>query len=276
MDTASNENGDRPSALEVYRYIGCSASPTSEVSALGRLPWRPDLEMDGEPSMAALAVFVQSMAGVNVFPITPMVVPTSVVVHLRDHAEGIEELEGHSEVVRAGRTSAVTSATIVSASDPSRLVAHALATWAFPGGPVEPRGQNRGASAASYEGTYSASLVDWLAPVDHAEGLAVHDVRPAVAEPVALGGTESRTMHGGPIQILNEASARTHARSSAGSQDVALLDFATYFLAPARDVPLVARAETVARLGDDLDVRVELRRPDARLCSFSEGRFRIR
>jgi len=271
----STADQDRPSPLEVYRYIGCSATETTELSAHGRLRWRPDLNIDGQPSMAALAVFTQIMAGVNLFPITPMVVPTSVVVHLRGDIGDHEELEGNSTVIRAGRSSAVTTAIIAGTSDPATPIAHATATWAFPGGPTEHRGPLPQTTATPYEGTYEPTLLDWLAPIEHPDGLAIDDVRPAIAEPVALGGTQSSTLHGGPIQILNEAAARRHARRTSGTAPVVLLDFASYFLAPARGAPLVARAATIAHFGRDLDVRVELRAADNRLCSFSEARFRV-
>jgi acyl-coenzyme A thioesterase PaaI-like protein len=272
---ASGLDEDRPSPLEVYRYIGCSATETTTLAAHGHLPWRPDLSIKGQPSMAPLAVFTQIMAGVNVFPITPMVVPTSVVVHLRGEIADHEELEGTSNVVRAGRSSAVTAAIIAAASKPATPIAHAIATWAFPGGPIEPRGPLPPTSVTPFERPYEPTLLEWLAPIEHPDGLAIDDVRPAIAEPVALGGTQSSTLHGGPIQILNEAAARRHAQRTSGTDPIVLLDFASYFLAPARGAPLVARAATIAHFGHDLDVRVELRAADNRLCTFSEARFRV-
>ncbi|MGE0881273.1 MAG: hypothetical protein AB7L13_15510 [Acidimicrobiia bacterium] len=264
------------SPLEVYRYIGCEATEVSETASTGRLRWRPDLSIDGQPSMAALAVLVQLMAGVNVFPITPMVVPTSVTVHLRGRIDGNDELNGSSEVVRAGRTSAITRAVIATSSAPDRPIASATATWAFPGGPGAERGPLPTTSHTTYEHDYRASVVDWLAPEVINDRLTIVDVRPAIAEPVALGGTESRTMHAGPLQILNEAAARRHVATATGTTDALLLDTTTHFLAAARGVPLTAVATLVGNDGTDADVRVDLLTDERRLVAFTEARFRLR
>jgi acyl-coenzyme A thioesterase PaaI-like protein len=74
-------------------------------------------------------VFSQDLAGCNIYPIAPMVVPVQIDVHVRDPALDQDELFGTSEIVRLGRTLMVTQARMYAGRDRRRLVAFTQATW---------------------------------------------------------------------------------------------------------------------------------------------------
>jgi hypothetical protein len=102
---------------------------------------------------------------------------------------------------------------------------------------------------------------------------AIDEVAPEFGEPIALGGPQSHTLHGGPLQILAEASAWDAVNDVVGAGR--LTGMTTYMVAPARITPLVTRTRVLVGAHPIVDCRVELYDDDGKgkICAVSDLQF---
>jgi acyl-coenzyme A thioesterase PaaI-like protein len=266
----------RTSALAIYRHIGAGSVGTSRTTAEGTLPLRSDLRGPNGPFASAVAVFLQDIAGCNVFPIAPMVAPVQIDVHVRDGADGASELVGTSEVVRAGRTLIVTQARVHRADEHERLVAFGQITFATMGSTREQPGDPHRTRSTVPEGPVT-SLFEWLGarPRSDGRGVDLEKLPPELVEPVTLGGTDSPSLHGGPLQILTETAAWHVASQRADRERLRIADFSTAMMASSRVAPFAAVGEVLSERAESIDCRVELREDggQGRVTAVSYARF---
>ena len=264
------------SALAIYRHVGAGSIGTSATTAEGMLPLRSDLRGPNGPLASALAVFLQDLAGCNVFAIAPLVAPVQIDVHIRDRADGASQLVGTSEVVRAGRTLIVTQARVHGADDPERLVAFGQVTFATMGSTrVQPGDPHHTRSTVPEQPV--APLFEWLGarPRSDGRGCDLEDLPPELVEPVTLGGTANPTLHGGPLQILTEMAAWHVASHRLERERLRIEDFSTAMMASSRVAPFAAVGEVLSERAGSIDCRVELREDggQGRVTAVSYARF---
>jgi acyl-coenzyme A thioesterase PaaI-like protein len=268
--------GERLGQLAIYRHIGAGSTGLTLTTSEGRLPLRPDLRGPNGPLASALAVFSQDLAGCNVYPIAPMVAPVQIDVHVRDPALDQDELFGTSEIVRLGRTLMVTHAHMYAGSDRRRLVAFTQATWMTMNStrdhPGEPHQTKITVPAES-----PPLLLEWLGakPRPDGSGLDLAELPPALSEPVTLGGLENPAMHGGPIQVLTEATAWHIASQRIPRKRLMIEDLSTAMMAPTRHAPFFTAGEVLYERPGSIDCRIEVRENagNGRVTAVTFARF---
>ena len=265
------------SMLKIYRQVGCGSTALTPDTAEGRLPIRDDLRDNGNLLGAAVGVFLQDLAGVNVAYHAPLVVPTEVTVHLCDSARDVAALRADGELVRRGRTTMVTRARIVDEAHPDRLVGYGTASWATMASTLDAPPEKLRSTPVTVPETPQPPLVQWIGAVERADGrgLEVREVVPEMREPVALGGPDTQTLHGGPIQILAEGAARLVAERHVGGRAVMTRYLSTHLLSPARRTPFAALATVLSDTNGSLDCQVEVREDggDGKIVALCYARF---
>ena len=273
---ADTPTGPPPgSALAIYRHVGSGSKPLSDDSAEGRLALRSDLRGLNGPFASAIGIFMQDLAGVNIFRLAPLIVPVQIDLHIRDAAVGVSELVARGEIVRKGRTLMVTRAQITGAD---RLVAFGTATWATMGSNLAEPNPWR-ATQANTPDREVPPLLEWLGAQPRADGtgMDLHEVTAELREPVALGGPSTGTLHGGPLQVLTEAAAWRVAENRFHKDRLMIQDFSTLMMAPARAAPFAAVGEIVSAGASALDCRIEVRDQSGagRLAAMSFAHFAV-
>jgi acyl-coenzyme A thioesterase PaaI-like protein len=262
-------------ALAIYRHVGSRSKPLSDDTAEGRLVLRRDLRSPNGPFASAIGIFMQDLAGVNIFRLAPLIVPVQIDIHIRDSAAGVSELTARGEIVRRGRTLMVTRAQITGGD---RLVAHGTATWATMGSTLTEPGPWRSTEPDAPDRELPP-LLEWLGgqPRAAGDGVDLREVAAELQEPVALGGPSTGTLHGGPLQILTEAAAWQVAQKRAPQERLMIQDFSTLMMSPARAAPFAAVGEIIAAGESSLDCRVEVRDEAGagKLAAMSLARFSI-
>lgn len=245
----------------MYLQVGSGSTALTPDTSEGRLALRDDLRDNGNILGAAVGVFLQDLAGVNVAYFAPLVVPTQINLHLRDAARDVAALRGEGELIRRGRTTMVTTARVFDDANPERLIGYGTISWATMGSTLETPPAELRSTTVTVTDTPQSPLVKWVGGVARADGrgLDLPVVMPELNEPVAPTGPQAPTLHGGPLQVLAEGAARFVAERHLGGRPVVTKDLSTLLLAPARHLPVSAIATVLTADDQSLDCEVQVR-----------------
>ncbi len=276
-------DASRPAPPFMYRYVGARSHPGTGDTADGTLRVRADLRGPNGLFASPLAIFFHDLSGIAVVRYAPLVVPIQVNVRVRSSAGAAEELVGHCELTRRGRSIMASEARMYDPRHPGRVVAFVTATWFNTGSALDVPESRLVGPGTVEDDSESIELADSIldaigaAPRADGRGLDLDEVAAPHRETAALGGPASGTLHAGALQILAEGAAFQVAGGSAGRSALAIEELSTQLLAPARVAPISAIGEVLAVTDDVVDCRIEVREEggSGRLAAATIARFRV-
>ena len=254
------------SGLISYRYLGTWSEALGEHEAKGWLNTRSDLRAPAGLKASPVGIALLDTAGINVEPAGP-VAPTRIDVHLFESADGVERLEFHGRVLRAGRSQMFTESTIVDAADTDRVIGFGSTHWSV-------AGPNPGFNYVdSRPGAPESSD---LPPLHEPFGARVRSDGelqiPELTPELGTGG-----LHQGPFQVVMESAAERALERAIGEAPYRIEHQGSSLIARGVGAPLVTRSEILRQDERTAVVKVELLAEggDGRLVATSLCRFRL-
>lgn len=236
--------------LMSYRYLASAPRAIDRTHADGVLTLRPDLRTAAGSALAApLAIAMLDVAGINVDPVNILAL-TQINVEIVDGGSEVSAAYLSGQVTTEARSQIFTEAHIYDAADRSRAIGFGTANWSVicptPDGFSYPE-----------PGIGVAGMADvpplWQAYTGRrrADGLLeIPGLRPEI-------GTDR--LHHGPMLVISETAALEAAAASLGTDALTVEHLAVTIVAPGREGPFVATPAFIARAGDTVGCRVELR-----------------
>lgn len=224
---------------------------------------------------AVLALLLEGCFGENLLA-RGWPVLRAMTFHAPEPATSVERVRAVGELVRIGSRSALARGRVEDADEPGRLLGVGTIGFtmiALDDGYIPPDMQeslDASSEPADRSGSDLLETMGMSVPADEPVCRLDGTVHPAVM------GPEGR-LHGGAHQLMHEAAAVAAARIESGSSHVAPTDFSIHFAAPAMEGPIIATAQTVSHIGDDILCLVELvdAASDSRAKSMSTFRMKV-
>lgn len=249
-----------------YRYLGCSSRASARDRAVGTMRLRRDLRTNGGLLAAPLGIALLDTAGINVDAIARCA-PTQIDVTVFEPARDVDEVRIVGDLVREGRTQMFTQGRFEDARG-GRVIGFGTTSWAV-----------------------IAPAPSGYVYVDPGPGVADEPGLPPLYEAFDVthrgdGGYElaalspkvgADALHQGPIQVMLEAAALDIARRVAGRDDMFAQHTAATIVQRGTTGPFVTSAQLLARTGDVLACRSELRDEgaDGRLVATGFSLYRV-
>ena len=233
----------------IYDHLGVWSRRLSEETAETLMPITADIRIAGGVRAAPLGLAFEQGVGTYLFG-KALAVPAQISLHIRDHADGVDEIRSTTRFVRVGRSIIVTDGEIRDSADEKRLIAYGSIIWAAIGeapGLGQPS-ERPGHTPAGFDVLDSAGIE----PIPDSAGVRLDGLTPQTLGP---GGI----LHAGMYQLMCEEAALRAGRAALGTDRVVAADCTYDFLQPGKVGPFNANPELLHVGSDSVDARVTVR-----------------